>query len=54
MVGYIDEVKADMLRVFTPVLHGEAKILPYLKVWLSNYHIFTPKRIEKRYYSKKS
>ena len=47
MVGYVDKVKADMWRVFTPVLYGEAKIPPYLKVWPLNYHIFTLKNKEK-------
>ena len=49
----MNKMKIDLWRVFTPVLYGEAKILLYLRVWLSNYHIFTPKNREKRYYLKK-
>ena len=50
----MNKMKIDLWRVFTPVLYGEAKILLYLRVWLSNYYIFTPKNREKRYYLKKN
>ena len=44
----MNKMKIDLWRVFTPVLYGEAKILLYLRVWLSNYHIYLHLKTEKK------